>query len=112
MRVLVLVALAACAEPIVEMHEYPCSEDPALTYETFGRAFLGEHCDRCHSAAEGLRHGAPENVRFDTLADVERYRARMFARAATSNTSMPPGSDDPSPEDRELLASWLACGAR
>lgn len=105
------VLLAACAEPVVELEDYPCTDDPALTYESFGRAFLAEHCDRCHSAGPGLRHGAPEGYRFDTLDDVRRHRARIFARAATTNTSMPPGPIDPDPEARERLATWLACGA-
>jgi uncharacterized membrane protein len=70
------------------------------------------HCDRCHSAPEGQRHGAPTSYRFDTLADIQRHRARIFARSATTNTSMPPGPDDPTPEEREGLATWLACGAK
>jgi uncharacterized membrane protein len=111
-RVLLLVASVGCVEPVVELNEYPCTEDPALTYETFGRAFLGTHCDRCHSAGDGLRHGAPESYRFDTLEEVQRHRARIFVRAATSNTSMPPGPTDPGADEREQLATWLACGAR
>jgi uncharacterized membrane protein len=104
--------IAACAEPVVELDDYPCMEDPALTYETFGRAFIAEHCDRCHAAGPGLRHGAPESYRFETLDGVRRHRVRIFARSATTNTSMPPGPMDPAPEARERLATWLACGAR
>ena len=58
-----------------------------------------------------MRYGAPDTYRFETLDDVRRLRDRIFARAATTNTSMPPGPEDPNPEAREQLAEWLACGA-
>lgn len=113
MRALILVAIAAgCAEPPLPIEDYPCP--PAgtqLTYASFGERFLGAQCNTCHSANEGRRRGAPESFRFDTRADVQRHRARIFVRAAASNTTMPPGPDDPDSDERELLAEWLACGA-
>jgi len=42
---------------------------------------------------------------------VHEHKARIFVRAAASNTTMPPGPNDPSPDEREQLAEWLACGA-
>ena len=43
--------------------------------------------------------------------DVRRFRDRIFARAAIDNDSMPPGPDDPSLQERIMLADWLTCGA-
>jgi uncharacterized membrane protein len=107
-----LVLLVACADAPLAIEDYPCPpQGTQLTYESFGRAWLAEHCARCHSASEGHRRGAPESYRFDTLADVRVHRARIFVRAAGPNTTMPPGPDDPSDTSREQLAEWLACGA-
>ena len=58
-----------------------------------------------------IADGAPESYRFETIEDVRDRRDRIFVRAAASNTSMPPGPSDPSVDDREQLAEWLACGA-
>jgi uncharacterized membrane protein len=108
------VALAAAAScgygPTID--DYPCPpEGTELTYDDFGQAFLDGNCQRCHGAPEAERHGAPEGYDFGTHAEAVRWRERIFARAAASNTSMPPGPDDPPAEERELLAEWLACGA-
>lgn len=104
--------LAGCIEAPVPIEDYPCPpRGTALTYESFGRAFLSTHCNTCHNAPEGRRSGAPESFRFDTLDDVHRHKARIFVRAATTNTTMPPGPNDPSAAEREQLAEWLACGA-
>ncbi|MDQ3367514.1 MAG: cytochrome c, partial [Myxococcota bacterium] len=101
--------LASCAEPPLELADQPCPDTgTALTYESFGRRFMADHCDRCHTTA---RSGAPVGYRFDTHADVERHAARIFIRAAGPNVTMPPGPDDPSLADRDALAEWLACGA-
>jgi uncharacterized membrane protein len=106
-----VLALVACA-PIEQLEDAECS--PAgeeLTYESFGKAFMEEHCQRCHAAGELDRDGAPTNVVFDTHDDVVERADRIYARAAASNSSMPPGPDGPGAEERELLAEWLACGA-
>jgi len=105
-------ALAGCAAEAMPIEDYPCPQDGTqLTYESFGRAFMAEHCDECHSAGEGLRKGAPASFRFDTLAGVRARVDRIFVRAAASNTTMPPGADGPSADARDRLAEWLACGA-
>ena len=112
MKWLAFVAVAACAEPVVNIDEYPCP--PAgtqLTYESFGREFFSTNCNNCHNANDGSRAGAPYMYRFESVDDVRRFRERIFARAATTNTSMPPGPEDPHPDEREALAEWLACGA-
>jgi uncharacterized membrane protein len=48
---------------------------------------------------------------FDTHDQVYALRERIFLRAAGDNTSMPPGPDDPSAEERDRLAEWIACDA-
>jgi len=111
-RAALIALLSGCAAEAMPIDDYPCPPGGTqLTYESFGRAMLSVHCNNCHSASEGHRSGAPESYRFDTLDDVRAHRERIFVRAAASNTTMPPGPDDPSPDEREQLAEWLACGA-
>lgn len=108
--VLVVAVLAACAETSLE--DYPCPpQGTTLTYETFGRPFLESRCQSCHGVPSKDRKGAPSGYDFGSLEDARRWRARIFARAAADNTTMPPGPDDPPAEEREKLAEWLACGA-
>ncbi len=100
---------AACGAAPLELEDLPCPEaGTALTYESFGRAFLAAHCNTCHTTGA---NGAPGSYRFDTLEDVHRHRARIFVRAAGPNVSMPPGPVDPPADERDRLAEWLACGA-
>ncbi|HEY5948220.1 MAG TPA: hypothetical protein VIV40_22140 [Kofleriaceae bacterium] len=107
-----LLLVAGCAAEAMPIEDFPCPQPGTqLTYESFGRTFMADYCDRCHSADEGHRHGAPVSYRFDTLDDVRAHRDRIFVRAAASNTTMPPGVDDPPPDERDRLAEWLACGA-
>ena len=109
---LALVVLVGCTAEAMPIEDFPCPpQGTALTYESFGRAMLSHHCNSCHNANEGKRSGAPESYRFETLDDVRAHKARIFVRAAATNTTMPPGPDDPSPEQRDQLAEWLACGA-
>ena len=74
-------------------------------------AFMSTHCNHCHNAGEGKRSGAPESYRFETVDDIRAHKARIFVRSAATNVTMPPGPDDPPPDDRDRLAEWLACGA-
>ena len=109
---LLAVLVGACAEAPLPLEDYPCPpEGTTLTYDSFGRAFLSSYCNRCHSADEGERSGAPESYRFDTLEDVRMHERRIFVRSAATNVSMPPGPDDPPADERDRLAEWLACGA-
>ncbi len=112
MKRLALALLVGCVDAPVPIEDYPCPPaGTTLTYESFGEAWLGANCGICHSADGGHRHGAPESYRFDTLDDVRAHEARIFVRAAATNTTMPPGPDDPPAEERDRLAEWLACGA-
>jgi uncharacterized membrane protein len=110
--VLVLALVVACDPAPLTMDEHPCPPGGTpLTYDNFGRGFLDDNCNRCHSAEEGSRHGAPVAYRFDTVDDVRAHAARMFVRAAGPNVSMPPGPEDPPADARDQLADWLSCGA-
>ena len=103
--------LAACAAQDESIDEYPCpSGGTMLTYASFGRAFLDANCQRCHGQSDAARNGAPSDVTFATEDDVQRFKDRIFARAASDNTTMPPGPDDPPANERHELAEWLACG--
>jgi uncharacterized membrane protein len=107
-----LVFAIGCTAQAMPIEEYPCPPGGTqLTYESFGEEMLATHCNRCHSATPGKRSGAPEAYRFDSVDDVRKHKDRIFVRSAASNTTMPPGLGDPSAEEREQLAEWLACGA-
>lgn len=88
----------------------PGSDD--LDYDTFGQPFLAAYCHGCHASSSLDRDGAPSHVTFDTRADVATWADRIYARSAAGNTSMPPGPDDPSADERHLLGQWLACDIR
>ena len=99
------VLAAACASEAMTIDEYPCPpQGTELTYENFGRQFLDVWCLHCHQ--EG-----PNGIYFRDRDEVAARRERIFVNAAARNTFMPPGPDDPSAEERDLLAEWLACGA-
>lgn len=112
MKIALVLLLAACDPPPMTIDEYPCpSTGTPLTYASFGRGFLDENCNSCHSAQAGYRHGAPEGFHFDTLDEIHAHASRIFVRAAGPNVTMPPGPDDPPSDARQQLADWLACGA-
>lgn len=109
---LIALALPAAGCEVLEIEDFPCP--PAgtkLTYQNFGQGFFSANCDRCHSAEVGDREGAPEGYSFDSLAQIRKHKARIFARSAGPNDSMPIGPDDPPREERDKLAEWLSCGA-
>jgi len=109
MRAAILVVLVGCADAPMELEDMPCpTSGTALTYESFGQAFLGEHCNECHSNSKA---GAPSGYKFDTHDQVQKHASRIFIRAAGPNVTMPPGPDDPPESARDQLAEWLACGA-
>jgi len=113
MRALVFVlaaTIAACTpgEPLpIDDMACPTAGTP-LTYDNFGANFFASYCNSCHSSAKS---GAPRDIKFDSLADVQSRKDRIFIRAAGPNVTMPPGPDDPPAADRDKLAEWLACGA-
>jgi uncharacterized membrane protein len=114
-RALVCASIAAATPGCWAFDSYEdavCPDEGTdLTYENFGEAFVSRHCQYCHGSFIEDRQGAPPAYVFDTLEDVRDWAPRIYDRSAGDNTSMPPGPDDPSAEDRALFEEWLACGA-
>lgn len=107
-----LAFLGACSLLFTEIDDYACpTGGTTLTYENFGADFMDRYCQSCHGSNATDRAGAPGEYIFDTPDQVKRHAARIFARSAEENDSMPPGPDDPALEERMKLAEWLACGA-
>ncbi len=122
-----LLLVAACGtEPMGEGGEgsgsgsnEPTPVDPDvcatsyLDYDNFGAPFVINWCRGCHSAAVPLamRQKAPADANFDTLEQVRTWSDRIASRATGTMPNMPPAGG-PTEEERQLLAEWLACGAR
>lgn len=105
------VALAGCA-PADAYEDAFCPEGgTTLTYENFGQAFIDRECQYCHASWIEDRKGAPLEYTFDDHASVLHFADHIYDRSAASNRSMPPGPDDPSQDERDDLAEWIACGA-
>lgn len=103
---LLAVFLVGCSSA-PELSEAQCPPGGTkLTYANFGQTFLDGWCVRCHGGPNGHSSRA-----LNTHDAVKASAARIYANATQDNPPMPPGPDDPSPEDRAKLAEWLACGA-
>ena len=90
-----------------------CRDDPALTWDNFGKGHMDKHCNGCHSVLipEYQRQGAPAGVDFNTYGDVLEWRDRIVARgtrAVLDEPTMPPGGG-PSDEELSNLLEWLDC---
>ncbi|MBX3189064.1 MAG: cytochrome c [Labilithrix sp.] len=108
---LAIAALAGC-QPDTPIESYPCpTNGTSLTYASFGQDFMARHCQTCHGQSTKDRKGAPASFDFATPEAIQQHKARIFARAAADNVTMPPGPDDPPEAERMKLAEWLACGA-
>jgi hypothetical protein len=94
-----------------------CPPGSTLTWDSFGRQFMEDHCTRCHhSALRGeARQGATSFHDFDTVSGVRVVKLHIdetsAAGPAATNTSMPPDSPEPTLDERRLLGEWLACDA-
>lgn len=108
--VIAALALASCKETTIDEVSCPPA-GTTLTYESFGKPFLDANCQTCHGKPTTERKGAPSSFDFGSRDAAQTHRARIFARAAADNVTMPPGPDDPPREERDRLAEWLACGA-
>ncbi len=101
----------ACATADAERTDTadPCADAPYASWESFGAGFLTESCQTCHAASSPDRHGAPENVTFDTAADAWSWAERILVTTLGEAPTMPPqgGLDD---ADKVLLDAWLTCG--
>ncbi len=86
-----------------------CSGAPALTWENFGEGFLLAQCNGCHTRTSPDRHGAPEEVVFDTPSEAWALAERILAVATGDKPTMPPNGGA-SEDDRTRLQWWLMCG--
>ena len=69
--------------------------DPTVTYASFGMAFFQKYCGRCHI--------------WDQAAAQEQ--GDIIVGAGGPGGYMPPGPPSPTDQERQQLASWIACGA-
>jgi cytochrome c5 len=94
-----------------------CPPTSTLTYESFGRAFMGDYCVRCHDSklTGAARQGATSFHDFDTVAGIrgvgDHIERTAGAGPGAINETMPPNGAKPSLEDRQKLAEWMVCGA-
>jgi uncharacterized membrane protein len=99
--------------------EKECPPTQTLTYENFGQAFVTDYCTDCHSSTKvgSDRNGATEDHDFDTLLGIRQVAEHIDRAAgigpASANRNMPPDEEtaQPTDEEREKLAEWIACGA-
>jgi uncharacterized membrane protein len=107
MRVALLSLLTGCATAADSAD--PCADAPVVTYDNFGRGFLTQNCQPCHSADTTDRHGADPSVTFDSYDEVVA-EWDAIARVATGADPVMPPSGGVLDEDREKLSIWLTCG--
>ncbi len=71
---------------------------------------IAGRCSMCHAAEPGwpgMRH-APKGILLETPEQIEAH-ARKIAAAAVWSNAMPPGNvTEIEPEERQILAGWLA----
>lgn len=103
------IALVAASCGGAEATGSTCPTGSTLTYETFGKTFIGSNCSRCHSTS-----GRKQSPLFDTVEQIRAHRAEIDREAAAGpnavNDDMPDDGDIAESERRKL-GEWLACGA-
>jgi uncharacterized membrane protein len=109
----VVAALVACGGPSADVPGEtadtggPCVDAPVATWENFGAGFVTQHCQACHAGSAPDRHGAPDDVRFDSREETEALAERVLARVVDAG-DMPP-SGGVSADDLAMVGYWLAC---
>ena len=106
MRVLLVLLVACGGKDEASDSSAPC--DPSVTYESFGRGFVTQHCQTCHASTSPDRRGAPRDVVFDTEDDVWANADAIRVRAIEQGDMPPQGGV--SADDLALLDRWLSCG--
>ena len=86
-----------------------CDRDPPLTYDNYGKAYLGKWCTGCHSSLvrENQRSGAPLGVNFETSQDI-MAQVKEIDETEVQTDYMPPGGGA-SEAESEALGEWLRC---
>lgn len=77
----------------------------------FGKAFFDTYCTGCHGPAGGFVQGQDFSTYAGIAGKLSRIDARAAAGPASTNTSMPALDPRPSLAERQLLGTWIACGA-
>jgi uncharacterized membrane protein len=77
------------------------------------RAVINARCLPCHSAypADRTFGAAPAGVAFDTPESIARLAERIRVRAVETQTMPLTNKTGMTPEERALLARWIAAGA-
>lgn len=91
----------------------PQADGKAVSFNV-ARGILELRCASCHAAAptDKAFTGPPGGVRMDTPQDIAKHASRVQATSITTR-AMPPGNvTGMTTEERELVARWLAAGAR
>ncbi len=103
-----LALLLGCGNPADTDALVECDDAPVVTWDNFGAGFVLENCQPCHASSAADRHDAPEDVIFDSEADVALWAQEILERAASEDPTMPPqgGVEE---DDRIRLATWLTC---
>lgn len=122
---------AATPAPVVSAPQAPASAPAQAAEQPSGQApqasassgspqfdkvhsVIQERCTVCHSAkpTSPLFTAAPAGVMFDTPQQIQALAPKIQAQAVTSQI-MPLGNiTQMTPEERELIGSWIAQGAR
>ena len=106
--VLLILGLAACSGDDELETADPCAGDPDVTWQGWGDGFFGTYCRGCHSTDAPDRYGAPEDINFDTRADVLAWEG-LVRQTVLEDETMPVGGGV-YPDDLELLDTLLRCG--
>ena len=109
MRAVWLLWSTACAAsgPAPDTGQELCDAAPVLTWENFGHGLVVERCQSCHASTASERHGAPDDVVFDTHAETLSHADRILLRVVEEQTMPPQGGI--SVEDLERIELWLRC---
>ena len=77
------------------------------------RLIISNRCTTCHSAqpTDDVFKVAPSNVMFDTLEQMQRYAARIHARAVATQTMPFMNKTQMTAEERSLVGAWIKAGA-
>ncbi len=106
--------LAPLPSPTASTGDSGTPVDPCGDAPEWGDAqgYLRTWCLPCHSdtVAPEERQGAPDDVNFDTYAQVFAWRTAIEARATGPDADMPPVSGATS-KATTRFAHWLECGA-
>lgn len=114
----VVSAPQAPASAPAQTGEQPASQAPQASTDASAfnkvHSVIQERCTVCHSAkpTSPLFTAAPAGVMFDTPQQIQALAPKIQAQAVASQI-MPLGNiTQMTPEERELIGSWIAQGAR